>query len=399
MAALTNIRVLDLTSVVFGPYASQMLADFGADVIKVESPQGDSTRATGPAREPGMAAVFLGTNRNKRSLVLDLKQAAAREALLRLVDTADVFMHSVRPQKMAKLGLDQTTLMARNPRLIYAGLYGFGSGGAYSGNPAYDDTIQGLSGTADMVARQTGTPRYLPTIAADKTCGLFASQAIMAALLQRERTGKGLFVEVPMFESMASFNLVEHFYGGHFADDATPPGYPRTLSPFRKPYRTADGYVCIMPYTDAHWTRFFEASGNAQYAQDPRFTSITARTKHIDTLYEILESIVATRTSQDWLQFFHEQEIPAAPMNRLEDLPSDPHLASVKLFVDLQDDKQQPYRFVRNPVRLEGSDVPPAMPPRLGEHSEQLLREAGLSEQQIQALVQTGATVTDPPAA
>lgn len=259
-SALGGVRILDLTSVVFGPYASQILADYGADVIKVEAPAGDSTRHTGPAQEPGLAVIFLGLNRNKRSIVLDLKQAAARQALLTMADQADVLMHSMRPAKMAALGLDPDTLCGRNPRLVYAGLYGFGAGGAYDGRPAYDDIIQGLSGLADLVDRQTGAPRYLPTVAADKTCGLIAAHAILAALFQRERTGAGQQLEVPMFESMASYALVEHYYGRHLADEPGEAGYPRVLTPWRRPCKTADGHVCLMPYTDAHWRDFFIAA-------------------------------------------------------------------------------------------------------------------------------------------
>lgn len=391
-AALGGVRVLDLTSVVFGPYASQILADYGADVIKVEAPGGDSTRRTGPAQEPGLAAIFLGLNRNKRSVVLDLKQDAARQALLTLVDQADVLMHSMRPAKMAALGLDPATLCARNPRLVYAGLYGFGAGGAYDGRPAYDDIIQGLAGFADLVDRQTGTPRYLPTVAADKTCGLVAAHAILAALFQRERTGQGQQLEVPMFETMASYVLVEHYYGRHLAD--TPdghPGYPRVLTPWRKPCRTADGDVCLMPYTDAHWRNLFCATGHPDLADDPRFADITSRTRHIGTLYELLAGIVAAHPTAHWLALCERLEIPAAPVNRLEDLENDPHLRSVDFFQPLQSESGSGYRFTRNPVRLQRSEVPPAMPPRLGEHTRDVLRQAGLDDAGIDALLHSGA--------
>ena len=210
MLPLNGIRVLDLSTVVFGPYASQMLADYGADVIKIEAPEGDSTRKTGPTTESGMSAIFLGVNRGKRSVVLDLKTAPAREALLKLVDTADVLMHSIRPQKLAAIGLDPETVRTRNPRLVYVGLHGFAEDGPYGGMPAYDDIIQGMSGCAALMERQTGTPQYFPTIAGDKTCGLVAGQAILSALFHRERTGEGAYVEVPMFEAMVAFNLVEH---------------------------------------------------------------------------------------------------------------------------------------------------------------------------------------------
>lgn len=390
-SALAGVRVLDLTSVVFGPYASQILADYGADVIKIESPEGDSTRRTGPQQEDGLAAIFLAINRNKRSVVLDLKQAAAREALLALVDGADVLMHSMRPAKMARLGLDPDTLCARNPRLVYAGLYGFGEGGAYAGLPAYDDIVQGLSGVADITQRQGGTPRYLPTIAADKTCGLVAAHAILAALFQRERTGLGQRLEVPMFESMASYLLVEHLYGRHLQDTPGAAGYPRVLAPWRRPYQTADGHLCMMPYTDAHWRRFFTETGHADLAGDARFADISARTRHIETLYELVGGIVAGRDTAHWLALCQRLEIPAAPVNRLEDLEHDPHLRSVDFFVPLQSAAGKRYRFARNPVRLQRSQVAPAMPPRLGEHTRQVLRQAGLEPERVEALLASGA--------
>ncbi|MBO9330975.1 CoA transferase [Achromobacter xylosoxidans] len=389
--ALGGVRVLDLSSVVFGPYASQILADYGADVVKVEAPAGDSTRRTGPAQEPGLAAIFLGLNRNKRSIVLDLKQPSAREALLALADQADVLMHSMRPAKMEALGLGPETLCARNPRLVYAGLYGFGAGGAYDGRPAYDDIIQGLSGLADLVDRQTGTPRYLPTVAADKTCGLVAAHAILAALFQRERTGRGQQLEVPMFESMASFALVEHYYGRHLRDEPGEAGYPRALTPNRRPCRTADGHICLMPYTDAHWRGFFIAAGRPDLAEDPRFADISARTRNIEALYELQAGIVAAHDTAYWLALCERLEIPAARINRLQDLENDPHLQSVDFFVPLESACGSRYRFVRNPVRMQHSQVPPAMPPRLGEHTREVLRQAGLDDARIDALLETGA--------
>lgn len=390
-SALGGVRILDLTSVVFGPYASQILADYGADVIKVESPDGDSTRHTGPSQEPGMAAIFLGMNRNKRSIVLDLKQAPARQALLTMVDQADVLMHSMRPAKMTALGLDPATLCARNPRLVYAGLYGFGVGGAYDGRPAYDDIIQGLSGVADLVDRQTGVPRYLPTVAADKTCGLIAAHAILAALFQRSRTGLGQALEVPMFESMTSYVLMEHYYGRHLVDEPGQAGYPRVLTPWRRPCQTADGHVCLMPYTDAHWRNFFIAAGHPELAEDERFADISARTRHIETLYELLAGAVAKHDTAYWLALCERLEIPAAPINRLQDLETDPHLQSVDFFVPLESASGSRYRFARSPVRLEHSHVPPSMPPRLGEHTQDVLRQAGLDDGQIATLLKTGA--------
>ena len=389
--ALDGIKILDLTSVVFGPYASQILADYGAEVIKVETPEGDSTRNTGPRLEEGLSAIFLGVNRNKKSICLNLKDPEAREALLTLVDQADVLMHSVRPQKMTALGLDPETLLARNPKLIYAGLHGFGNGGAYAGRPAYDDIIQGLSGIADIMTIQSGTPRYLPTIAADKTCGIAAAHAILAALFQRARTGLGQFIEIPMFETMTSYVLVEHLYGHHLPGHSDEIGYPRVLTAWRKPYQTQDGYICMMPYTDKHWHTFFSQSGHPEYAIDARFTKISARTQFIAELYELAGQIVSKHPTAFWLAFCDEHEIPAAAANRLEDLESDAHLTSVNFFTDIKNDKGHHYRFTRSPIRMAHSSVEPTMAPRLGEHTRQELLKAGLSANQVDALLARGA--------
>jgi len=389
--ALSGIRILDLTAIVFGPYASQTLADYGAEIIKVEPPTGESTRFTGPAYEKGLSAIFLGVNRNKKSLCLDLKQPTAIAALLALVDQADVIMHSMRPQKMAALGLDAQTLLKRNPRLIYAGLYGFGEGGAYEGKPAYDDLIQGMSGVVDLMQRQSDQARYLPTIAADKTCALVAVQGIMAALFQRERTGLGQFIEIPMFETMTAYLLVEHFYGHHLADRQEPAGYPRALTKWRQPYKSTDGLISVMPYTDRHWQLFFKAAGYDNYANDPRFTTIEARTENIAFVYETLGNIIETQTTAYWLGLCETNQIPAAAVNRLEDLENDPHLKSVGLFQDVDDEWGNTYRFVRNPVTMQSSKVAPALAPRLGQHTEVILREAGLSDQTIAAMIETGA--------
>lgn len=373
MLPLKNIKVIDLTTVAMGPLASMWLGDFGADVIKIEAPEGDSTRQTGPSIEPGMAATFLNTNRNKRSVVLDLKQADAREALHRLVDMADVFMHNIRPQKLAKLGLEPEVLTARNPRLIYAGLHGFGEAGPYGGRPAYDDIIQGLSGCADLMRRATGEAQYFPTITADKTTGLIAAMAILAALTGRASSGKGVVVEIPMFECMSAFTLVEHLYGRLFAPPQGEMGYPRVLSPNRRPYRTADGYVCMLPYTDAHWRAFFAAAGAADHAADPRFVTIAARTAHIDDLYALAGELIAGQTTGYWLEVCERIAVPAAPMLSLEEVVDDPHLNAVGLFSTLHDPVLGSVRIPGVPVLFDGERPPLNMPPRLGEHNHEVL--------------------------
>ena len=400
MLPLSGIRVIDLSTVVMGPYASQWLADLGAEVIKVEPPEGDSTRRTGPAAEDGMSAIFLGVNRSKKSVALNLKLPAAQAALERLLASADVFVHSMRPQKLGGLGLEPAAVMARHPRLVYVSLLGFAEEGPYGGRPAYDDIIQGLSGNAALMAAQTGTVRYFPTIAADKTSGLVAALSISAALAGRERQGgKGALVEVPMFESMVAFNLVEHLYGQHFEPPRGPAGYPRVLAPLRRPYQTADGHVCMMPYTDAHWRDFFTAAGRPELAADARFAGIAARTQHIETLYELTGEIVRARTTDAWLALCETLQIPVARVNQLAELVDDPHLRATGFFDMLDDPAMGTLRFPGAPVRFDGERAAPALPPRLGEHTRGLLGEAGLTTQQIDELGRDGAAYCAPPAA
>jgi crotonobetainyl-CoA:carnitine CoA-transferase CaiB-like acyl-CoA transferase len=371
---LSGVRVIDLTSAVLGPYATQMLGDLGADIIKIESPEGDGTRYTGPRQSADMASVFMGVNRNKRSIVLDLKQASARGALLRLVDTADVLVHNIRPQKLDKLGLGSAALLARRP--------------------AYDDTIQGMSGVAALMDQLTGEPRYAPTIIADKTCGLMTAQAILAALYHRERTGRGQFIEIPMFETMVSFLMVEHLHGKGFVPERGTTGYSRVLAPSRRPYRTADGYICAMAYNDGHWRRFWNALGKPEMMKDPRFVDITARSNHIDEVYRIAGEQFASRPTAEWLTLLDELEIPAAPVNTLDQVLDDPHLAAIGFFRRMPHPTEGelvvpdvPVRFADSPAGID------RLPPRLGEHGREILREIGMPSNEIEALVASGAVV------
>ena len=389
MLPLSGVRVVDLSTVVMGPYASQWLADLGAEVIKVETPEGDSTRRTGPATEDGMSAIFLGVNRSKKSVVLNLKQPAAQAALHKLLATADVFLHSMRPQKLGKLDLDPASVMARHPQLVYVSLLGFAEDGPYGGRPAYDDIIQGMCGNAALMAAQTGTVRYFPTISADKTSGLVAALSISAALAGRARNGgKGGMVEVPMFESMVAFNLVEHLYGQHFEPPRATAGYPRVLAPLRRPYQSADGYVCMMPYTDAHWRDFFKAAGRDDLAADARFTDIAARTRHIETLYEITGELVRERSTDDWLALCETLQIPVARVNDLDELVDDPHLRATGFFDQVDDAAMGTLRFPGAPVRFDGDRAHATVPPRLGEHTREVLGSVGLSDAEIAALGQ-----------
>ena len=390
---LDGIRVLDLSSVVLGPLATQVMGDLGADVIKIEAPEGDTTRRTGPGRSDDMAAMFLGLNRNKRSVVLDLKHADARAALWSLIDGADVFVHSIRPQKIARLGFDHAAVLARNPRIVYAGLHGYGSDGPYAGLPAYDDVIQGQSGSADLMARLVGEPRYMPTIMADKTCAMVAAYSVMAALLHRERTGEGQFVEVPMFETMTAFNLTEHLYGMSFEPPEGPVGYPRVLAPWRRPYRTSDGHVCMLAYTDGQWRRFWTAVDKPELIEDARFVSLASRSDNIAELYRLAGECFADRTSAEWLRLLGELDIPAAPITSLEDLPNDPHLTAVGFFDRAEHPTEGAIVMPGSPVRFGASPAAiTRLQPKLGEHSAEVLAEAGLGEDDIEALFQAGAS-------
>lgn len=393
MLPLAGLKVVDLSSVVFGPYCAQWFADLGATVIKLEAPEGDSTRLTGPALEPGMSALFLGCNRGKQGLVLDLKQPEAQHALDRLLETTDILLHSIRPQKLASLGLDPDTLLAKHPRLIFAGLHGFGQDGPYGGRPAYDDVIQGMSGIADLMHHQTGEPRYLPTIVADKVSGLTAGLAILAAVIRRQTTGKGGFVEVPMFETMVAFNFVEHFFGHHFDPPKAGLGYPRAMAPWRKPLPTTDGHLCMLAYTDAHWRGFFTVAGAPEHLADPRFASISTRTVHTDAIYALVGDLVRQRPTAEWLDLLESVQVPCAPVIRLDELESDPHLAAVDFFTRIET-PAGPLRYPGVPVLFDGERPPVTAPPHLGEHSRAILAQAGFDEADIAALLASRAART-----
>lgn len=388
------MRVLDLTSVVLGPYATQMLGDLGADIIKVEAPEGDTTRYTGPRVSSDMASLFMGVNRNKRSIVLDLKTAPAREALLRLVDQADVFVHNIRPQKLEPLGLGSDKLLARNPRLIYAGIHGWREDGPYSGRPAYDDIIQGMCGVASLMDQLTGEPRYAPIIFCDKTAGLVAAQAILAALYAREKNGCGQFVEVPMFETMVSFIMVEHLHGLGFDPPQGGAGYSRVLAPWRRPYRTADGYLCMLAYTDAQWRRFWTELAKPEMMQDARFADMAARSRNIDEVYRIAGEQLTSRTTAAWIAAFDTLEIPAGPIQSLEQVIADPHLAKVGFFKRMSHPTEGELVFPEPPLRFAGTPASiDRLPPHLGEHGREILQEIGMAKAEIEALAKSGGVV------
>jgi crotonobetainyl-CoA:carnitine CoA-transferase CaiB-like acyl-CoA transferase len=394
--ALSGLRILDLTSVLMGPYATQLMADMGADVIKIESPSGDTVRGIGPMRNARMGSNFLHVNRNKRSLVLDLKKPAGLDAFFKLVATADVVVYNIRPQAMLRLGIDYEGLKAINPRIIYAGLYGYGEKGPYAGKPAYDDLIQGISAVPSLMSQASGgEPRYVPLTLADRTVGLMACNAILAAVVSRYQTGVGQAVEVPMFETLAQYVLGEHMAGASYEPPLGPTGYARLLVKERRPYPTRTGYLCVLIYTDRHWEKFLELIGQgALFSQDPRFASIGARTLHINDLYAMVAQALATDTTEAWMARLNQADIPCMPMHDIDSLLQDPHLLAVGMLQQVEHPSEGKMLEIGVPVRFSGTPnlVQQKPAPRLGQHSEQILREAGLDGQAIQALVLAGAT-------
>ena len=391
---LEGVRILELSTVVLGPWACQILADMGADVIKVEPPYGDSNRVLGASRNPGMAALYLTCNRNKRSIVLDLKQESGRAAVLKLAEQADVLIHNNRPQVMTKLGLDYVDLKSVNSKIIYCGTYGYGKAGPYGSKGALDDSIQSASGIAMLNKMVLGEPRYLPTVIADKTTALGVVYAVTAALYHRERTGVGQELEVPMYESMVYYTMAEHLWGMTFEPPIGTAGYTRLMSHHRKPYKTKDGYIAILPYLDAHWKTFCELSGRTDLLEDPRFTTLADRVKNIDDTYDETAKTMATRTTQEWLDVFGETSVPTNMVNTLEDLVDDPHLNAVGFWEVVDHPTEGKIRMTKFPVSF--SETPTdvrRLPPRLGEHSIELLKEAGLSQAEIDAMLESGATL------
>lgn len=381
--ALAGLRVIDLTGVVLGPYATQILGDYGADVIKIEPPGGDIMRHAGPMKNPGMGHIFINANRNKRSVVLDLRETEQRKQLLALCKTADVLTYNIRPASMARLGLSFDILHALNPRLVVCGAYGYSDGGPYSDWPAYDDLIQGAA-CIPWLMTQSGSPepRYVPATFADRVTGLNMVHAVLAAVIARYRTGLGQHVEVPMFECLLQFVLGEHLGGETWQPPIGPMGHSRMLAMNRKPYQTKNGYICALMYNDSHWQSFLKLIGRPeQFFTDDRFTTQGARITHIDSLYAFVGEHMRQRSSEAWMKDLTAHDIPVMPMMKLDDLLNDPHLKKTQGWLDIEHPYEGKLRQLRPPVRMSSTPSGLWRPaPRLGEHTQEILSSLSTSQ-------------------
>jgi crotonobetainyl-CoA:carnitine CoA-transferase CaiB-like acyl-CoA transferase len=385
---LAGIRVIDLTAAVLGPVATQILGDLGAEIIKVEPPEGEMMRGIGPARNPGMAAYFLNVNRNKKSLVLDLKRPQAREALLRLAATADVFVHNMRPSAAERLGIDYAAIAAVNPRIVYAWASGYRKDGPERDRAAFDDVIQGESGLAAINGGPEHPPRYVPMVVGDKVCGYVLASSVGMALFHRERTGKGQEIHVPMLETMVAFNMVDHLWHGVFGEPEKGLGYPRMLTLWRRPYATADGYICLLATTDRQWRNLFAAIDCAELIEDSRFSSIPARTANIDVLYTILGERMRRRSTAEWRQRLDAADVPNGVVNDMKAVATHPDLHASGFFEPYQHPSEGRCVAMPYPVVFsESQDGQRLPPPRLGEHNAEILGALGYGPAEIAEIV------------
>ncbi|HEY8290535.1 MAG TPA: CoA transferase [Acetobacteraceae bacterium] len=383
---LAGYRILDLTSVLFGPFGTQTLGDWGAEIIKVESLTGDTWRTSGVFRNRGMSGQFMAVNRNKRSLALDLKHPEGKAVLRRLIPTVDALVSNVRPAGLARLGFSYEACCELKPDLVYAVATGFGQDGPWRARPAFDEIIQAASGFASAMGTDE-EPAFVPSLIGDKICGMALTSAVTAALLHRERTGKGQMVEVPMLETLAAFNSIEMFGGIAFVPPVGPAGYKRMKA--RRPVRTKDGWLTMLPYSGANWCAFFEAVGHPECIEEFGVRDPVKRAQNIDKVYDRMRDIAPSRTTAEWEELLLRIDVPHTSFAKLAEVHEQPHLKEVELFQEIEHPTEGTLRQARPPARF--SDSPATvhrMAPRLGEHTREVLREAGYAETEIEALIE-----------
>ena len=390
-ARLKGIKIIDASSILMVPYCTRLLADMGAEIIKVETLSGDNTRYIGPSINKGMAAVFLNINRNKKSISVDLKSADGRLIIYKLIKKSDVFVSNIRKASLEKLKLTHTDFIKINPKIITANAVGFSSKGPYAGLPAFDDTIQAISGMAAYQQTYSDQPSYTSGATADKVTGLMLGMSILSALFNREKNGEGTELEVPMMETMVDFTLVEHLYGYNFLPPKAPPIYPRQSSPNRKPYKTLDGYIAVLPYSDDQWLRFFSIIKKENILENPKFCSLEARNQNIDELYNILSKELKKRNTSFWIKNLREQDIPATKVNFPKDLFEDEHLERTNFFKVQDHPTEGKLLYPSFPVEFNKVETSESLhAPSLGENTKKILTDLGYSEFEIESFVSKG---------
>ncbi len=391
-----GLRVIDLTTVIVGPYTSQFLGDLGADVIKIEAPEGDLSRLVGPHRNPGMTSHWMHVNRNKRSIVLDLKTGGGKQAVRRLLETADVFVHNMRPEPLERLGLDYPRVSEIRPDIIFCNIWGFGRGGPYAGRAAFDDVIQAGAGLAALEGFATGQAKYVPMLIADKTTALFAALAVSGALYHRLATGEGQEVEVPMFESMTGFTMLEHLWGETFVPALDRVGSERHATPKRWPMATKDGFICVLASSDKHWRAVLEAAGRPELMDDPRYATRRARFARRDEIQAELESWMLEKTTEEWAGPLTEAGVPCMPVRSLEQVVADPHLAEVGFWHEIDHPSEGRLRLMAPSLTLNRSPASIRRPPpRQGQHTREILAEAGFDDAAVEQLLASGAAAAE----
>lgn len=395
-APLSGIRILDLTAVVVGPVATWRLGQYGAEIIKVESPEGDLMRGLGGLSPTGQhSGTYLHLNRGKRNICLDLKKPGAQEICQRLVADCDVIVANMRPQALARLGLDAATIHASHPDKIYCLITGYGTDGPYAGQPTYDSVVQGASGFAGLTLARDGTPSYVPLLICDHVVGEIAVGAILAAVMQRQATGVGALIEIPMFETMAAFVLQEHLAQQSFDPPVGPPGDQRLLSPHNKPVQTQDGYISFTINTDAQVRAFLKATNRHELLNDPRFVTVAARAKYVAEWFEVRGAPLTDKTTAHWIEILQAADLAVMPCHTLQTLPQDPHLKAVGLLSAEDHPTEGRTAVIRPAIRIDG-DYPAAGTPAAprGWDTGDLLSELGYTPAAIHTFVAEGAVYT-----